>query len=58
VCVSVLKNRKNRTVTVRDVARLKFSFLLLFAFASTKEKRSPAFGTINNKMEDTDEPSH
>jgi hypothetical protein len=54
----VLKNRKNRTVSVRDVARLKFSFLLLFAFASTKEKRSPAFGTINNKMEDTDGHSH
>jgi len=54
----VLKNRKNRTVLVRDVARLKFSFLLLFAFASIKEKRSPVFGTINNKMEDTDGHSH
>jgi len=39
----VLKNRKNRTVSVRDVARLKFSFLLLIAFASTKEKRRALF---------------
>lgn len=52
VCVSVWKNRKSRTVLVRDVARLRFSFLLLFAFCLVKRKKKPLHfrGRMVNEM--------
>ena len=39
----MLKNRKSRTVSVRDVARFGFSFLLLFAFPRKKKKEGRSF---------------